>query len=125
MFSVLSDQFWSTNEPTKAYSDLLPANDTQKNSPAPMPVHPNPSTYEKPETIKKVRNIANPILKTLGLVLLFGIIGVLRAYSLVDPVITSEMTRLIFLCVIAFILQKPSDTAPRYRNRIVGAVIYD
>jgi hypothetical protein len=113
MFSELCDQFWSGKEPTKAYSDVLPPSAS-------------PKAVVKPcleSNVKKIKTAANPIFKALGLLMFFGAMCVLKTYSLIDPVITTEMTRLVFLCVVALILQKSSNHDYNYRDEIVSSVL--
>jgi hypothetical protein len=68
--------------------------------------------------------VANPIIKTLGLVFLFGVMTLLNDYALVNPTIIQEMTRLIFLCAIALLMQKDSNSRAFYTDRIVERFLY-
>lgn len=72
---------------------------------------------------KKVVTVARPILKALGLGLLLAATSALSAYSLIHPIIGVEMTRLIFLCIVALLLQRDSNSTSLYTNTIVTRVL--
>lgn len=74
-------------------------------------------------TSKKVVVVARPILKFLGLALLLAATSALSSYALLNPVIVIEITRLIFLCMIALILQRDSNDHTLYTNTIVARVL--
>jgi hypothetical protein len=72
---------------------------------------------------RKMNSFANPTIKVLGLILLQGITCALDAYSLVSPIIVVEMTRLIFLCALALIVQNHSNTKSFYTDSIVSRFV--
>jgi hypothetical protein len=74
--------------------------------------------------IKKMVIISHPILKTLGLLLLFGATTALSSASLINPIVEAEVIRLIFICVIALLLQRESNSRLYYQDRVVKTFLY-
>jgi hypothetical protein len=76
------------------------------------------------EPVHRTVIIANPVIKTVGLILLYGALTALSAYSLVSPLIAAETARLIFLCGIALVLQSAENTQSFYTDRVVSTFLY-
>ncbi len=72
---------------------------------------------------QKISSFANPMIKVLGLILLQGVTCALDAYCLVSPIVVVEMTRLIFLCALALIVQNHSNTKSFYTDSIVSSFV--
>jgi len=72
---------------------------------------------------KKINSFVHPMIKVLGLILLQGVTCALDAYCLVSPIIVVEMTRLIFLCALALIVQNHQNTKSFYTNSIVSSFV--
>ena len=72
---------------------------------------------------RKISSLAHPIIKVLALVLLQAITCALDAYCLVSPIIVVEMTRLIFLCALALIVQSHSASKSHCTDSIVSSFI--
>lgn len=72
---------------------------------------------------QKISSIAHPMIKVLGLILLQGVTYALDAYCLVSPIIVVEMTRLIFLCALALIVQNHKISKTFYTDSIVSRFV--
>jgi hypothetical protein len=91
-------------------------------SPPPLNLHVTVSGHFS-NSAHKIRVFAHPVIKVLGLILLQGITCALDAYCLVSPIIVVEMTRLIFLCALAVIVQNHSISKSLYTDSIVSSFV--
>ena|SRR5277367_5596627 len=91
-------------------------------NPPPLNLHVTVSGHFS-NSAQKIRAFVHPMIKVLGLVLLQGITCALDASCLVSPIVVVEMTRLIFLCALALIVQNHSTSKTFYTDSIVSSFV--
>lgn len=91
-------------------------------NPPPLNLHVTVSGHFS-NSAHKVSSLVHPMIKVLGLILLQGITCALDAYCLVSPIVVVEMTRLIFLCSLALIVQNHSTSKTLYTDSIVSKFV--
>src|SRR5688572_29390614 len=91
-------------------------------NPPPLNLHVTVSGHFS-NSVQKISALAHPMIKVLGLILLQGITCALDAYCLISPIIVVEMTRLIFLCAVALIVQTHSTSRSHYTDSVVSSFV--